>query len=270
MSHTFCTLPYYQSPVNLSTESHINVTNELQRYGCRVYILQSMKCRRPIYEWPETQRPRERALDEGVESLSDSELLALIIAKGTAEHSAVQLGEALIQRFGSLGEIARRNPVEFMEIPGIGKAKAAAISAAFEMGRRAHLPDKEKVILIGKPSDVHAYMAPRIAHLPQETFWVLLLNTRGRLLRAVKISEGTLNATVAHPRDVFRTAIAENAASIVLVHNHPGGDSSPSPADVELTHQLVKAGDIFDIKVVDHVIITTNGYFSTAEKMGIP
>jgi DNA repair protein RadC len=184
------------------------------------------------------ERPRERLVRHGANALSSSELLALLIGHGTAGASAESIARSVLEQFPSLADLAARDVAELRRIHGMGTAKAARLCAALELGAR----------------------------LQAESFHVLLLNTANQLLRDVMVSQGSLNACVIHPREVFRIAIAENAAAVILLHNHPSGNTEPSPEDIAITRQLVDAGRIVDIRVLDHVIIGGDDFTSFAER----
>ncbi len=217
-----------------------------------------------IKHWPEGDRPREKLIKHGPEALSEAELLALLINSGTGEKSALDLARELLQRYGDLRKLARRTPAELKKHKGIGPARAVNILAAFELGRRsAAVPDDD--VGIGGPEDIAKIFIPKMRDLPFERFVALMLNNAGKILREYIISEGSVNATVIHPREVFRAAVAELATSVILLHNHPSGTRTASRADHDITRQLVEAGKLIDIPVNDHIIICGNSYVSFAE-----
>lgn len=207
-------------------------------------------------------RPRERLERAGIDSLSDVELLALLLRTGHRGASALDLARRLHARYGGVVELAAASPHELALVAGIGPAHAAAICAAVALGRRADGRSLATGDRIGASVDVFRHFRARLAGLPQERFYVVLLDGKGRVMRDVRVSEGTLTASLVHPREVFRTAIREAAASVILVHNHPSGDPTPSPEDVALTSRLRSAGDLVGIKVVDHVVIGHQRYTS--------
>lgn len=220
---------------------------------------------RPIRSWPPRERPRERLLHAGAQALSDRELLAILIGSGTRGSSAAELaGELLTRCGGSLRRIVvalnRRE-----RVPGVGPAVSARISAALELGRRLAREGPASRPTIRGPSDVFELCAPGMRDLEQEEFRVLLLTTQHALLREVFVTRGTLDGSLVHPREVFRTAIAEGAATVILLHNHPSGDPTPSPEDKAVTRQLAEAGRILGIPVVDHVVIGDARYTSFVE-----
>ncbi len=237
-----------------------------------------------IKDLPENERPRERLHKYGAEILKDSELLAIILKDGFKGTTAVQLGEQILITFeGDLKRIADNSPKQFEKIKGIGEAKAAQIIAAFELGKRLARfhADRDKIT---SPSDVADLMMSKMRYLQKEIVCVLCLDTKGgvttkgvagdisdeltwgRKLSETTIFEGTLNASVFHPREIFRFAVEESANSIVLVHNHPSGDPQPSQEDIRATKQLIEAGNHIGIKVLDHVIIGDGIFVSLKEE----
>jgi DNA repair protein RadC len=219
--------------------------------------------RLPIRELPRALRPRERLRAVGAGALPARELIALIVGSGGRDASALEVSDRLIERCrGRLRLLATLDPAALEELPGIGRATAARILAAVELGTRAareELPDR---VRIRGPEDVYRFMAPRLRDLPHEEFHALLLNTQHRVLRVSLVSRGILDASLIHPREVFRPAILENAASVVLVHNHPSGDPTPSPEDRAVTRQLSEAGRTIGIRVLDHLVVGGRGWSS--------
>jgi DNA repair protein RadC len=219
-----------------------------------------------IKDWPEDDRPREKLLKRGAAALSDAELLALIIGSGNGRVTAVDLAKRMIADHKNLAELSRLSPEEIARNRGIGKARSAEIAAAFEIGRRLARSRNDERIQITGPPDVAAYMRPHLAHLKREVFEILLLNTANYVQKQVRISEGNLNASVVHPREVFKAAIDGLAASVILVHNHPSGNPEPSNEDRMITRQLAETGRVVGIPVHDHVIIAGDAYTSFAER----
>ncbi len=218
-----------------------------------------------IPDWPEGDRPREKLMQLGPAHLSDSELLAILIRTGTPRQTAVDLAKTIVTRYGSLRELSSMDYKEFFRIKGIGPAKAVTLIAAFELGRRlASLPIAQK-LKVTDPEVVYHRYEPLLSHLKKEQFMILILNSANTLLREVRISEGTLNASLVHPREVFKEAILESAASIILLHNHPSGEVEPSREDKAITRRLREAGTLLDIPVLDHIIIGYRTYFSFRE-----
>ncbi len=219
-----------------------------------------------ISRWPKKERPRERLLQHGPQPLTEAELLGILLGKGTRKKTAIDLGRELLDQHESLQKLFSRSPSELMKVKGIGSAKAAILSAAFELVRR-HQSQRG----IPKPSfkrsvEVANHYLPLMRDLRKEVFRVLLLNRANRLIKEVTISEGTLEASIVHPRDVFREAIIEPAAGIILIHNHPSGNPSPSEEDLRITKQLVEAGRLLGIKVYDHIILAGESYRSLADE----
>jgi DNA repair protein RadC len=218
-----------------------------------------------ITRWPEKERPRERLLQHGPQPLSEAELLGILLGKGTRKKTAVDLARELLDQYGSLQKLFSRSPSELMTVKGIGSAKAATLSAAFELVRRTQSQKDVSRGSFKRSSDVASHYLPLMRDLRKEVFKILLLNRANRLIRDVTISEGTLEASLVHPRDVFREAILEPASGIILIHNHPSGNPSPSEEDLRITKQLVEAGRLLGIKVYDHIILAGDSYRSLAD-----
>ncbi|RMF61130.1 MAG: JAB domain-containing protein [Calditrichaeota bacterium] len=218
-----------------------------------------------IPDWPEGERPREKLMQLGPSVLTDAELLAILIRTGTSKQTALDLAKTLLTRYGNLQQLSALDYKEFFRLKGIGPAKAVTLIAAFEIGRRLASLPRDKKVKVNGPEVVFKYYEPLLAHLKKEQFLILILNSANVVMRDVKISEGTLNASLVHPREVFKEAILESAASIILVHNHPSGEVEPSLEDRNITQRLVEAGKLMDIPVLDHVIIGYRRYFSFRE-----
>lgn len=225
----------------------------------------------PIRDWDEAERPRERVMARGPGVLTDAELVGLIFRSGTRTRSgsvsAVQLGRALLQTFGSLRDVSRRDLRELMRVVGVGPAKAVQLAAAFEIGRRVEVQQtgREPIQICG-PDDVAAVYVPRLRDLPREVFDIVLLNTANVVTGDYRVSEGGLASSIVEPRAIFQKAVLENAAAVICVHNHPSGNPEPSREDIRITRQLVEAGKLMGIPVHDHIIIAGNGYTSMAER----
>jgi DNA repair protein RadC len=216
-----------------------------------------------ITEWPPSERPRERLLDEGCGALSDAELLALVLrSSGVSGITAVDRARQLLAALGGVTGLSRATPAELAKQRGLGVASASAVLAGLELGRRAACVRIDRGGVFRTSADVFAHFHGRLAALRTESFHALLLDAKHRKLREVKISEGSLTASIVHPREVFVPAVRDSAAAMILVHNHPSGDPSPSTEDVELTRRLRQAGDIVGIRVLDHVIVAADGHFS--------
>ncbi|HXY70885.1 MAG TPA: DNA repair protein RadC [Gemmatimonadales bacterium] len=219
-----------------------------------------------IAETPVQDRPRERLLSLGAAALTTAELLAILIGTGRSGASAPEVSAALLaQRGPDLPRLARRTVAELASVAGIGSAKASRVAAALELGRRLledGRPDRPR---IRSPADVYRWFAPRLADLAAEEFHVLALDSQSGVLRDLLVTRGILNSSLVHPREVFRGAIAEAAAGIIVVHNHPSGDPTPSADDRAVTRQLVEAGRVLDLPVYDHVVVGASRYVSFAE-----
>ncbi len=219
-----------------------------------------------IEQWPVNERPRERLYYNGVDALADAELLALQLGSGRRGHNAVDVARELLAVYGSLAGVASRELAELARRPGVGQAKAARLVAAFELTRRLRARTLGARTVLGSPAEVHAAFGPLMEDLPREVFRVALLDAQNGLLRDLIVSEGTLSSSLVHPREVFKPAILEPAASIVLVHNHPSGDPTPSREDVRLTRQLAECARLLDLRIHDHVVIGRGRYVSLAER----
>ena len=208
-------------------------------------------------------RPRERMEKQGVKVLSDSELLAVILQKGTKEENVIDMSNRLISKY-SISKLSSCSLKELQEIKGIGKAKASQIIALFEFNKRHNL-SKQNGKPIKSAKDVFDYAHPKLNGADKEHFMILHLDSKNKVIKDEIISIGTLNSSIIHPREVFKSAIKESANSVILVHNHPSGDPKPSKADEEITELLFKSGDLLSIKVLDHVIIGNETYHSFKE-----
>ena len=211
-----------------------------------------------ISDWPEDERPREKLLGRGASALSDAELLALFLRVGIRGKSAVDLARELLARFGSLTRLCSATATEFAAIPGMGLAKYAQLQAVMELARRALSEQMSIADVFDSPATVRDWLRLRIGSLPHEVFCVLLLDARNRLIEAVELFRGTLTQTSVYPREVVKLALARNAASVILAHNHPSGTSEPSPADELLTRSLKQALELVDVRVLDHFIVTAH------------
>ena len=213
-----------------------------------------------------SERPRERLVSLGASALSSAELLALLIGAGGTGGSALHIGQLLFAGAGgSLRRMAMQPVAALTATSGVGIARAVTVHAALELGRRLASETRDDGAPVRSPRDVARVFAPRLEDLPVEEFHVAILDAQHRLERDVTITRGLLTSSLVHPREVFREAIAERAAAVILVHNHPSGDPTPSPDDIKVTEQLVAAGRLLDIPVHDHVIIGRGRYTSFAE-----
>lgn len=216
-----------------------------------------------IRDMPEGSRPRERFQKLGIAVLSDAELIAIVLQKGTRKENAIDMGNRLISKFG-IGKLSELSLNELQEVDGIGPAKAMQIKAIFELNKRHNLA-RINGGQIKSAKDVFDYASQKLALADREQFMILYLDSKNRILRDEIVSVGTLNSSIIHPREIFRGAIKESANAIILVHNHPSGDPMPSEEDKEITQKLFGAGELLDIKVLDHVIIG-NGFYSFSMK----
>jgi DNA repair protein RadC len=214
--------------------------------------------------------PRERLAALGPEALSEAELLALVLRTGGARRDALALAASLLGRHGGLAGLAAAGAPELAVEAGVGPAKSAALVAALELGRRLAARRLRCGDRVGSPADVFRHFHARLRDARHERFVLLLLDGRHRMLREVVVSQGTLTASLVHPREVFRPALREAAAAVVLVHNHPSGDPSPSREDREITERLARAGELLGIPVLDHVVVAERGYASLRELGALP
>ena len=219
-----------------------------------------------IKNWPEGERPRERLLKHGAHNLSEAQLLAIILRTGGGGKSAIDLAIEILNSFGNLNKIENASPGEFTAFKGMGKAKVAQLKAAFELGKRLIEEPHEKGPVFSSGHDVYSYYYSSFKNLRKEVFRCVMLDAKNRIVRDCRISEGTLTHSLIHPREAFRDAIKESAASVIFVHNHPSGDPSPSRDDIVITERLVSVGEIIGIKVLDHVILGDGKYTSMMEK----
>jgi DNA repair protein RadC len=212
------------------------------------------------------ERPRERLYWNGPTALADVELLALQLGSGTRGRTAVEVAREMLAAYGSLADVASREAAELARLRGIGPAKAARLAAAFELTRRLRARQPGTRLRLASPAEVYAAYAPLMENLRHEVFRVALLDAQNRLVRDRIVSEGTLSASLVHPREVFKPAILESAAAVILLHNHPSGDPTPSREDVRLTRQLAECARLLDLRIHDHVVIGHGGYVSLAER----
>ncbi len=219
-----------------------------------------------IHDLPRAERPRERLSALGAEALSSLELLALIIGRGVAGRSAMHIAQELLTKFGSVQAVSLATLEELSAVKGIGLAKAAQLRAAFELGRRQDLVPEVGEYSIKEPERLVKALRKSIQEKAKEHFKLVLLNTRNKIIGISTISVGTLNASLVHPREVFRDALTHSASSIILVHNHPSDDPEPSDDDLAMTRRLADAGRLMGIEVLDHIIITRTGYTSLKER----
>jgi len=207
-----------------------------------------------LKDQPVSERPRERLMEHGADALSHAELIAILLRTGLKGVNAVEIGRQLLQKFGTLQSLARASVEDLRGVKGIGRDKAVTLLAAFALARKMAEELQRESPVLDNPENVARLLREQNLVKNVETLQVLLLNTRRRLIRVVPITEGTLDTILVHPREVFKAAITANAAAVVLAHNHPSGDPTPSEADIKVTRDLIRAGQLLKIDVLDHVI----------------
>lgn len=208
-----------------------------------------------LKDQPVSERPRERLVELGADALSHAELIAILLRTGLKGANAVEMGRQLLQQFGTLQALAQASAEDLQCVRGIGRDKAVTLMAAFALARKMAEELQRESPVLDNPENVVRLLREKNLVKKVETLQVLLLNTRRRLIRVAEITDGTLDTILVHPREVFKTAIAANAAAVVLAHNHPSGDPTPSEADIKVTRDLIRAGQLLKIDVLDHVII---------------
>ena len=219
-----------------------------------------------IHDLPKEERPRERLTRVGVDNLSIQEILALIIESGKKGENVLTLAQNLLAHFGNLAKMKEASIEELQKVKGIGFATACKLTAAFKLGEKAMINSEKFGQKIERSKDVFNLLKNELGKKKKEYFKVLSLDSRDRLINIDTVSVGTLNASLAHPREIFFSAIKNSAAKIILTHNHPSNDPEPSEDDLTITKRLVETGKILGIEVVDHIIVTKNGFFSFKEK----
>jgi DNA repair protein RadC len=217
-----------------------------------------------ILDMQKEERPRERLIKNGASALSDSELLAIILRTGSKKENVINLSQRILGEY-NIKQLSQINLTQLMKIHGIKESKATQISACFEIARRLESFNSVEKPKISSPEDVYRRLFPRMRELKKEMFIELCLDTKNQILKEEVISLGSLNANVVHPREVFKLALTESAAHIIVAHNHPSGDPTPSREDIEITKKLVETGNIMGITVLDHVIIGDGRHFSMKE-----
>ncbi|MBI4307428.1 MAG: DNA repair protein RadC [Chloroflexi bacterium] len=219
-----------------------------------------------IRDLPASERPRERLRDAGPNALSNAELLAILLRTGTASESALALASRLLARHDGLAGLARTTFRELCAEHGLGEAKAAQVQAGLELGRRLLALHPEERAIVRNPADAANLLRAEMGLLEQEHLRVVLLNTKNRVLGVSEVYKGNVNSSVVRTSEIFRDAIRENCPAVIVVHNHPSGDPTPSPEDVQMTRRIVEAGKLLDIEVLDHLIIAGNTFISLREK----
>lgn len=219
-----------------------------------------------INELPASERPRERLMESGPASLSNSELLAIILRTGTAAENVLGLASRVLTRFGGLTGLARASFGELCAEKGVGQAKAAQLKAALELGQRLSSTQPEERAVVRTPQDVANLLMAEMGFLDQEQLRVVLLTSKNQVISISEVYKGNVNTSLIRPSELFREAVRENCPAIIVVHNHPSGDPDPSPEDIAVTKQIVAAGRVLDIEVLDHMIIGGKRYVSLKER----
>ena len=219
-----------------------------------------------IKELPNSERPRERLINYGASALSTAELLAIILRVGTLDENVIQMAQRLLVRFEGLAGLGRAEPAELATARGLGPAKVAQLKAALELGRRLMVESPEERPQIRSPADAANLVMSQMSLLEQEHLSTMLLDTKNRVLATPTIYVGSLNTSLIRVGELFRAAIRANSASIIVLHNHPSGDPTPSPEDVAVTKQIVEAGKLLDVEVLDHLIIGRQRFVSLKER----
>jgi len=219
-----------------------------------------------IKDWPLGERPREKLLTQGAESLSDGELLAIFLRTGVSGKSAVDLARTLISEFGGLRFILQASEEQFCAHLGLGPAKYAQLQAVLEMSQRHLKESMHKELVFTEPKTVKSYLTTRLRHLPHEVFCCLFLDSQHRLIIFEELFQGTIDGASVYPREVVKKSLGHNAAAVIFAHNHPSGVSEPSQSDERITHRLIKALELVDVRVLDHFIIGEGDVVSMAER----
>jgi len=220
-----------------------------------------------IKNWSESDRPREKLIHKGKSSLSDAELLAILIGSGNREESAVELCKRILHTSeNSLQKLAKFNLSQLQDFKGIGEAKAISIIAALELGSRRGAESVQELNKISTSKDVFTIMHPFLGDLDHDQFWILMLNNSNKIIYKYPLSKGGITSTMVDTRLVYKSALAHGSTALILVHNHPSGTLQPSQADKTITQKLKNAGDLLDIKILDHIIVTEKTYFSFADE----
>jgi DNA repair protein RadC len=228
--------------------------------------MEDTSARMPIHQWAQDDQPREKLMNKGKEALSDAELIAILLRSGSISQSAVELGRSLLQKVDhNLIALSKLSIDDLMRHKGIGEAKALSIIAALELGMRRRLAEVPVRKTVSSSRDAFDLLYTSVADCLYEEFWVLLLNHANRRISVEQISEGGQAGTVVDPKKIFKLALEQNAAGIILCHNHPSGNLNPSTADRNLTDKIKNAGNFLDIKVLDHLIIADESYYSFAD-----
>ncbi|WP_073486900.1 MULTISPECIES: DNA repair protein RadC [unclassified Flavobacterium] len=220
----------------------------------------------PITNWSEDDKPREKLMLKGKDALSDAELLAILIGSGSRNESAVALSQRILADAGNLNSLGKMSISQLMQFKGIGEAKAITIIAALELGRRRRAEDTVKLSKIISSKNTFEIMQPIIGELSHEEFWVLFLNNSNKVISKSQLSKGGITGTIVDIRLVFKLALENGATGLILCHNHPSGNLNPSDADKQITKKIKTAGEILDVKILDHLIITETKYYSFVDE----
>lgn len=220
-----------------------------------------------IKNWAEADRPREKLLEKGRQALSDAELIAILIGSGTKELTAVELAKKILYQTGNdLNKLGKLSIKELMQHKGIGEAKAITIVAALELGRRRKESEKKQQTIIKSSKDAYEFISPYLSDLHHEEFWAIYLSRNNTIIYQLKIGQGGISATIADIRIILKTAIENLASGIIICHNHPSGNITPSENDITLTQKIKEAAKLMDINLIDHIIFTDKSYFSFADE----
>lgn len=221
----------------------------------------------PVNAWAEEDRPREKLMTHGRHTLTDAELMAILFGSGSRQESAVELARKVLHRYGNdLQALGALSAKELMNFRGIGEAKAVTLLAALELGKRRHVSQRPEQTKVESSETAAQLFQEPLGDLGHEEFWVLFLNRANRLIARQQISKGGITGTVADPRIIFQSALEHRATGIILGHNHPSGNLKPSDADIRLTKNMKEAGRVLEITVLDHLIVTREGYYSFADE----
>jgi len=219
-----------------------------------------------IKEWPSNIRPRERLFQYGPASLSDSELLAIVIGTGTRNKTSLDLSQQVISEFGSLGALGKASLEELSKLDGIGAAKAARVLACVELGKRLNSLSVATRHCISRPEEVVHLLMLEMRYLDREFFKAVVLNTKNEVIKVLDISIGSLSSSIVHPRELYKSVLKHNGAGLIVAHNHPSGNPAPSSEDINLTKRLKQAGEILGIELLDHIILGDGNFVSLKEQ----
>lgn len=219
-----------------------------------------------IKNWSEDERPREKLIAHGRQVLSNAELIAILLATGTKNKSAIDVAKDLLSKVnGDMNALGRLNVKQLCAIDGIGPAKAVTLMAAMELGMRRDLNEVNEKYKIGSSRDIYNLLKPKLQDLLYEQFWIITLSRSNQVIELYKISEGGLSSTIVDPKKIFKLALEDSASGVILAHNHPSGSLNPSQQDIGLTKRMQEAGYILDIAIIDHLIVGATGFFSFSD-----